>query len=322
MDLIKVADMKKGMTILGFYLVKTAAIKNSSNGNSQYGDYTIADETGEINGKIWDVAEPESCPAAGSIIKLQGLVNEYQGKLQLRIDKFRYTTSEDPVSPENLVPSAPVSGDEMFLAVDAFADRISHAGLKALVKLAMEENMERLLIWPAAVKNHHSVRSGLLYHTLSMLRVAEGIIRVYPFLRADLIYAGAILHDMAKLFELDATNTGIATDYTRDGMLLGHIVQGILWVNNAAERVGLDPKIATLVEHMLLAHHYEPEYGSPRRPMFPEAEILHYLDIIDARMYDMHKTLDDTPAGRFSERLWTLHNRQLYSMSEEESSQF
>lgn len=322
MDLNKVADMKKGMTILGFYLVKTAAVKNSSNGNSQYGDYTIADETGEINGKIWDVVEPASCPAAGSIVKLQGLVNEYQGKLQLRIDKFRYALADDPVEPSKLVPSAPISGDDMYLAVDAFADRIVNPQLKALVKLAMEENMDRLLIWPAAVKNHHSVRSGLLYHTLSMLQVAEGILKVYTFLQADLVYAGAILHDMAKMFELDATNTGVATDYTREGMLLGHIVQGILWVNQAAERVGLDPKIATLVEHMLLAHHYEPEYGSPRRPMFPEAEILHYLDIIDARMYDMHKTLDDTPGGRFSERLWTLHNRQLYSMTDEELQQF
>jgi 3'-5' exoribonuclease len=318
MDLVKVSDMKKGMMITGFYLVKTAAIKNSSNGNTQYGDYTLADETGEINGKIWDVAEPESCPQGGSIIKLQGLVNEYQGKLQVRIDKFRDAVPDDPIDPTKLVPAAPVSGDDMYLAVDAFADRIKGEKLRELVKLAMEEHLNNLLIWPAAVKNHHSVRSGLLYHTLTMLQVAEGILKVYTFLESDLVYAGVILHDMAKLYELDATNTGIATDYTRDGMLLGHIVQGIVWVQKAAERIGLDPRVATLLEHMILAHHYEPEYGSPRRPMFPEAEILHYLDIMDARMFDMHKALGDTAGGKFSERLWTLHNRQLYSLTEEE----
>jgi 3'-5' exoribonuclease len=318
MDFTKIIDMKKGMTVTGFYLVKSASIKNSSNGNSQYGDYTLADETAEINGKIWDVAEPESCPKAGSIVKAQGLVNEYQGKLQLRIDKFRDATPEDPIDPSSLVPAAPRSGDDMYLAVDAYADRIANAGLRALVKLALEENMERLLIWPAAVKNHHSVRSGLLYHTLTMLDAAECLMKVYPYLRADLVYAGAILHDIAKLYELDSTNTGIATDYTRDGMLLGHIVQGILWVEKAAERVDLDRNLTSLVQHMLLAHHYEPEYGSPRRPMFPEAELLHYLDIIDARLYDMRKALDETQPGRFSERLWTLHNRQLYATTQEE----
>lgn len=320
MDFTKIIDMKKGMTITGFYLVKSAAVKNSSNGNSQYGDYTLCDETSDINGKIWDVAEPESCPKAGSIIKVQGLVNEYQGKLQLRIDKFRDAEASDPIDPSKLVPAAPRSGDDMYLAVDAFADRISNGKLRQLVKLALEENMDNLLIWPAAVKNHHSIRSGLLYHTLTMLEAADGLMKVYPFLRSDLVIAGAILHDIAKLFELDSTNTGIATDYTRDGMLLGHIVQGIIWVEKASERIGMDKNLTSLIQHMLLAHHYEPEYGSPRRPMFPEAELLHYLDIIDARLFDMHKAIGETAPGKFSERLWTLHNRQLYSMTDEEGA--
>ena len=121
------------------------------------------------------------------------------------------------------------------------------------------------------------------------------------------------------IFAVSAFFTGIAGDYTRDGMLLGHIVQGIHYVQKVAERVGLDENLTTLIQHMLLAHHYEPEYGSPRRPMFPEAEVLHFLDILDARLYDMHKALDETQPGRFSEKLWTLHNRQLYSMTEDES---
>jgi 3'-5' exoribonuclease len=318
MDLIKIADMKKGMTVTGFYLVKSAVIKNSSSGNSQYGDYTLADDTGEVNGKIWDVAEPESCPQAGSIIKAQGLVNEYQGRLQFRIDKFRDATPEDPIDPAALVPAAPVGGDDLYLAVDAFADKIGNAQLKKLAKAALEEHMESLLIWPAAVKNHHSVRSGLLWHTLTMLRAAEGLMKVYDFLNADLLYTGIILHDIAKVYELDSANTGIATDYTREGLLLGHIVQGILWVERASERIGMDHGLMTLVEHMLLAHHYEPEYGSPRRPMFPEAELLHYLDILDAHMFDMRKALGDTEPGKFSERLWTLHNRQLYRFTDGE----
>ena len=318
MDLTKIGDMKKGLTFTGFFLIKTAAIKNSSNSTSQYGDYTLADDTGEINAKLWDVAEPESCPQAGNVVKIQGMVNEYQGKLQVRIDRFRDAVPSDPINPSELVPAAPMSGEDLFAAVWQYAGRIRHEKLMELIMTVLEENKERLLIWPAAVRNHHSIRSGLLYHTLTMLRTADGILKVYTYLQSDLIYAGAILHDLAKLFELSSANTGIATDYTRDGMLLGHIVQGILYVEKTAQRIGLDPKVTTLLQHMLLAHHYEPEYGSPRRPMFPEAEILHYLDIIDARMFDMHKALDDTKEGAFSEKLWTLHNRQLYRISGEE----
>jgi 3'-5' exoribonuclease len=318
MDFVKVRDLKKGMSVTGFYLVKTAVVKNSSTGNSQYGDYTLADETGEINGKIWDVAEPELCPKAGNIIKVQGLVNEYQGRLQFRMDKFRDAQASDPIDPSTMVPAAPMGGQQMFDAVMEYAMKIGQEQLCMLVMTALEEHQEKLLIWPAAVKNHHSIRSGLLYHTLTMLRNGEGMIKVYDFLQSDLIYAGAILHDIAKLYELNSTNTGIATDYSRDGMLLGHIIQGILYVEKTAEKVGLEPSVTTLLQHMLLSHHYEPEYGSPRRPMFPEAEILHYLDIIDSRMYDMQKALDATAPGEFSERLWTLHNRQLYHMTEEE----
>jgi 3'-5' exoribonuclease len=320
MDLVKIRELKKGMTVTGFYLVKTAVIKNSASGNSQYGDYTLADETGEINGKIWDVAEPELCPQAGSIIKVQGLVNEYQGKLQFRMDKFREANASDPIEPDKLVPSAPQGGQQMIDAVTEYAMRIKHEKLCLLVLQALEEHREKLLIWPAAVKNHHSIRSGLLYHTLTMLRNGEGMAQVYDFLNTDLIFAGAILHDIAKLYELSATNTGIATEYTRDGLLLGHIVQGILYVEKLAEKVELEPAMTTLLQHMLLSHHYEPEYGSPRRPMFPEAEILHYLDIIDSRMFDMQKALEATEEGGFSERLWTLHNRQLYHITEEEQA--
>ena len=318
MDFVKINQLKNGMSAIGFYLVKTAAVKMSASGKSQYGDYTLADETGEINAKIWDVAEPELCPKAGSIIKVQGLANEYQGRLQFRIDKFRDAAAGDPVDPAALVPSAPQSGEELYDAVTGYATRIGQEKLALLVLQALEENRERLLVWPAAVKNHHSVRAGLLYHTHTMLRNGEAMMQVYEFLRADYVYAGAILHDIAKLFELDATPTGIATEYTREGMLLGHIIQGILYVEKLAAKVELDPAVTTLLQHMLLSHHYEPEYGSPRRPMFPEAEILHYLDIIDSRMYDMRKALDTVAPGGFTERLWTLHNRQLYHLTDQE----
>ena len=138
------------------------------------------------------------------------------------------------------------------------------------------------------------------------------MLAVYPFLRRDLLFAGVIIHDLAKTEELDAKNTGIATQYTREGALLGHITQGIVLVDRLGRRLGTDTERITLLEHMILSHHYEPEFGSPKRPMFPEAEVLHYLDILDARMYDFQKIEESLKPGEFSEPVWLLQNRKLY----------
>jgi len=101
-------------------------------------------------------------------------------------------------------------------------------------------------------------------------------------------------------------------DYSTRGMLLGHIAQGVAYLEKIGGELGTDPEILMMLQHMMLSHHYEPEYGSPRRPMFPEAEILHYLDMIDTRMYDMQKALEGVPPGSFTDKMWTLHNRKLY----------
>ncbi|MDD4797111.1 MAG: OB-fold nucleic acid binding domain-containing protein [Eubacteriales bacterium] len=319
--MLKIIDFKNALPVTGFFLVKTAAVKASSNGKSMYGDYTLADETGEINAKIWDVSDAANCPQAGAVIKAQGVVNEWQGRLQLRIDRFRPATQDDPVDMAQLVPAAPLEPVVMLRTIEKYVEKIENQEIHALVTHMLGIHQEQLLIWPAAVKNHHSIRAGLLYHTSTMLKLAEGMIKVYPFLRKDLLYAGAVLHDLAKMVELNATNTGIATEYSRDGQLLGHIVQGIVEIDRVGRQLGISQHTMTLLQHMLLAHHYEPEFGSPRRPMFPEAEALHYLDIIDARMYDMTKALEMTPEGGFSERLWTLHNRQLYHVPQDLSGE-
>lgn len=308
---VTVAALKKGMTAIGFYLVKNMAIKVSAN-NKMYGDYTLADQTGEINAKLWDVSDPEACPQVGAFLKVQGLVTEWQGHLQFRMDRFREAREDDPVKMGDLVPSAPEEPEDMLAELDAYAARIQHEGIRAIAQAVLEEKRAELEYYPAAVKNHHSIRAGLAYHTLSMLRLSDGIMQVYDFLNPDLLYCGIILHDMAKTVEIEAGVTGVGTKYSTEGMLLGHIVQGITWVDRVGRDLGVDEEVVMMLEHMILSHHYEPEYGSPRRPMFPEGEVLHYLDMLDARMYDMHKALSSLQGGEFSENIWTLDNRKLY----------
>ena len=308
----KIADFSRDQIVTGFFLVKNFTLKTSPKNNRQYGDYQLADQTGEINAKLWEVADAAACPDVGSFIKVHGLVTEYQGKLQLRIDRMRLIDENDPVDMRAMVPSAPEDSKSMGEELQGYVESIKDQDLHELVAAYVAEVEGQLPYYPAALRNHHSIRSGLLYHTLSMLRMADGVLAVYPFLRRDILIAGVIIHDLAKVEEMDARNTGIATQYTREGAMLGHITQGIVQVDRLGQRLGTNPELVTMLEHMILAHHYEPEFGSPKRPMFPEAEVLHYLDILDARMYDFQKIDEGLKPGEFSEVIWLLQNRKLY----------
>ena len=315
-----IAEFRNDQIVTGFYLVKNKTIKTSPKNNKQYGDYQLADQSGEINAKLWEVEDAAACPDVGSFLKIQGYVTEYQGKLQLRIDRMRPVTDADPVDMRTIVPSAPEDGKAMVEELRSALDRIVNPEIKRLVTAYVEEIGQMLVYYPAALRNHHSIRAGLAYHTLSMLRVADGILKVYPFLNADLVIAGVIVHDLAKTDELDAEVTGIARQYTREGQLLGHITQGVVRIDRLAQKLGIDPEVAVMMEHMVLAHHYEPEYGSPKRPMFPEAEVLHYLDILDARMYDFRKVEEGLKPGEFSDAVFLLQNRKLYKPTWDEGS--
>ena len=313
-DIKKISELNKGDAAIIYCIVQNMNIKVSSN-NKQYGDYTLSDATGEINGKLWDISDENECPQPGELIKVKGLVTEWQGALQFRIDKFRPIEEGDDVDISEMVPSAPFPPEEMLETIKVFLKKIKNDSIRKLTVELLREYAEYLPLHPAALHNHHAIRSGLLYHTTTMLKAAEGLLGIYVNLDSDLVYAGVILHDICKTVEINASSAGIATDYSRDGLLLGHIVQGIVAIGKAGDKVGCDDETTAMMQHILLSHHYEPEFGSPRRPMFPEAELVHYLDMIDTRMYDMEKGLSGVEEGEFSQPIWTLHKRRLYKKS-------
>ena len=144
-----------------------------------------------------------------------------------------------------------------------------------------------------------------------MLNTAEHIIAAYPFLKGDLLRAGVILHDLSKIDEMKSDELGNVTDYTREGLLIGHLVRGVAKLAEAARNVGVTGEIVVLLEHMIISHHGIPEYGSPKPPMFPEAEVLNWIDTLDARMNEMEGIMARVPAGAFSEKIWSL-DRRLY----------
>ena len=311
MEQKKLSQLTGGEAFEGFVLIKALALKTGQTGKN-YIDLTVCDDSSSMNAKIWDYNDHYAQFTVNSLVKVRGNVVVWQNTMQLRIERIRFATEADPVSINDFVPSAPFTGESMLADVLMYADRIENNDIRAIVHYVLEKYRDRLLYWPAAMANHHSIRSGLLYHTLTMLKSGEALCGVYTHLNPDWVYGGVILHDIEKVNELNAGELGLVSDYTRDGLLLGHIVQCTLTIAEAGKTVNADPEIVVLLQHMITAHHYEPEFGSPKRPMFPEAELLHYLDIIDARMYDFTKALEETAEGGFTEKQWLLHNRRLY----------
>lgn len=296
----------------GFCLVRSVQKKLSAR-KTTYLDMTLADSDGEMVAKLWDYQPDEHDEIqAGKLVKVRGTIQLWQGKEQMRVEKIRLADSMDNVSIADFVPCTPHDGEWMFDEILAVTESWQDADLKAIVRHLLMQNKERLVQWPAAVSMHHAAVGGLLHHTLSMLRVAGTVCRVYTFLDRSLLEAGVMLHDIAKTLEIATDETGLATEYTAEGMLLGHLSMGALMIDRAAQALCTPHALTVLLQHMLISHHGEPEYGSAIRPMFPEAEMLSELDTMDARMFEMQEALKDVPAGVCSQRVWAMDNRRLY----------
>ena len=310
-----IKDLRKDQEVVEFFMVKACAVKTGSNGK-QYLDITLGDKTGELSGKKWDVSDGEY-PALveikeKEIVKVKAVITEWAGQLQFRVQRIRKANDQDGMVIGDFVKAAPEDPQEMYDYIFGAASALKDEELRALALRILTENRERLLYYPAASKNHHAQLGGLLYHTKRMLMTGQRVCEVYTNLNPDLVLIGVILHDMEKLNEIEADVDGIASGYSFEGQMLGHLIQGVKTVDRMALEMGMDREKALMLEHMILAHHYEPEFGSPKKPLFPEAEVLHYLDILDARMFDMQTALEATQPGEFSDRVWTLDNRKLY----------
>lgn len=301
-------------TTEGFCLVKSAAVRTDVKG-TEYLDMVLADSEGECVAKLWNYSRvTHGSYDANDIIKVRGTVQVWKDTEQFKIDRIRLATPEDDVDMGGIIPTAPFDPQTMYDELYNTAAEFRDEELRRIVQYMLRENREQLLIYPAGVKLHHATRGGLLHHTVSVLKLAKRIAELYPSLHKDLLFAGAILHDIGKLRELDADTLGIAGAYTNEGQLLGHINMGMAMIAAAAEITMIEPKTAMLLEHMILSHHGKPEFGSPRLPMFPEAEVLSVCDLLDSKMYEMDAALDGVSKDGFSERLWALDNRQLYKI--------
>ena len=296
----------------GFAVIKHCEVKSAKNG-STYLDLTLSDKEGEIFAKIWDYTPSLTNKIeADMLVKVRGKLQKYRDNDQLIIDRIREAVDSDNVSLDDYVKSADYKGEDMFDAIIKIVSEFKDEDLKKLVLYLLKENREKLVCFPAAFKLHHAIRGGLMMHTLSIVRLCEGVCGVYPFVNRELLISGAVLHDIAKTTEFAISGTGLASGYTVEGNLIGHLVKGAMLISEAAEKLGTDKEKSLLLQHMVISHHKEPEYGAAVRPLFLEAELLSQLDMMDACVYEIMDATAGIKKGEFTNRLWALEDRKFY----------
>ena len=308
MNQTKINGLSKDQRFEGYLIVKTSEKRVNKNGDP-YLDITLSDDSQDINAKVWN--SDEVPPAPGAVLKVRALVTEYNNRLQMKIEKMREAGDEDDVDLSQLVPAAPRPSGEMFREVTDIIQEMQNPVLKAITGEMIRRAEEKILYYPAAQSMHHAERSGLLHHLTDMLAAAKSICACYPYLDRDLLLAGVIVHDLGKLDEMVANKLGSVTEYSKEGLLLGHIVTGVSDIRDAVKALGYmaEDEYPLLLAHMILSHHGIPEYGSPKPPMFPEAEVLNWLDLLDSRLNEMRSAISRTRPGAFSDKVFALDRR-------------
>lgn len=301
--------------VVDFFMVKSFMLKTGKS-MKEYLDINLGDSTGEFNAKKWTVTAQDKAMLeslkTGSIIKIKGLVTEFNGSKQVRIEQMRMPVAGDPVDMSDYIKAAPEDSEDMYDYIIRTIESFEDEDLKRLCLSFYEGNKERLMYYPAAMRNHHAEYGGLLYHVKRMLMSGERLCEVYTNISRDLLLAGVVLHDIEKLNEILSDENGVSPGYSTRGQLLGHLVMGVASIEERAKELGVPEEKALMLEHMSLSHHYEPDFGSPKKPVFPEAELLHYLDMMDAKMFDFEDNLRDVAPGEFSDKVFSLDNRRLY----------
>ncbi len=303
-----------------FWLIKTVEKKVNVKG-AAYLDMMLCQKDGEISAKLWDYSEPAHGEyAAGDLIKVRGTVTQFNGSDQLRVDKIRKVNENDGVDISEFVPGAEYSGEMMFGQIMNVIASVKDEQLKQLTYSLVKDSEKQMLFWPAAFKLHHAMRGGLLYHTLSIIKMAEAVCLIYPSIDRDLLMCGAVVHDICKIDEFNLSPAGLVSEYSVKGELLGHLVMGAMKIEKKASELGIDSEKAMLLQHMVISHHGEPEFGAAVRPMFLEAEILSQLDKLDATIFEINSAVSEVGDGEFTGRQWALDNRKLYNHARKQST--
>ena len=289
------------------FVVVAKQIKPKKTGEP-YLALTLGDRSGQLEAKMWDnVEEVLEAFEQDDFLKVKGLINKYKQRFQLTIHKLR-KLGDSEIEFADYLPKTTKDIDELWKTLSDFVSGFQNQYLKTLVQafMADPEIAAAYRNAPAAKTLHHAYIGGLLDHVVSLFRSCDLISRNYPQINRDLLLTGAFLHDIGKIHELTYNRS---FSYTTKGQLLGHLIIELEMLQAKLIQVpGFPEELKTLVEHLIISHHGQYDFGSPKLPMFPEALMLHYLDDLDSKMEAMraHFERESTLDGP-----WTSYNASL-----------
>jgi len=304
---IYLKDIKQGEKVASTFLVAEKNMAFSLKG-SPYLNVRLKDKTGELDGKVWDNAmELDQQFKKGDIIYIEGKAANYKNSIQISIVKIVKNAWED-VEPADYLPAAKGEVVAMFDEMLAYVEKIQTKPLQDLLQAFFrdQKTVELFQRAPAAKGFHHIYLGGLLEHTLSVVRLLEKVSEHYPTLNKDMLITGGILHDIGKIYEFSYDHI---IDYSDEGRLIGHIVMGVEMIDKKIDNIpDFPPQLALELRHIILSHHGEFEFGSPKRPKTLEALVVHYIDDLDAKFNAFQILITDSTN---TDSDWTNYNRLL-----------
>jgi len=316
-----ISEIEAGEQIDDIYMVTEPVLRSTTQG-SLYIAMFLSDKSGQVNGRMWQASEQAYKKIAkGCFIHINGRSEVYKNNLQIIVNQFSIV-DDSKVSIEDFLARTEKDTEQMFREVKQIVATIKNPQIKTLVNafLADEQLMVEFCKAPAAMKMHHNYLGGLLEHTHSMLKVAAAILPLYPQLQSDLVLGGIFLHDMGKIEEL---SYDMSFGYTDSGQLLGHITKTILMINKkanalAAKGKAIEPRIMDSLGHIVLSHHGQYEFGSPKLPATPEAFMVNYIDDLDAKVNQVTNAIDNDQGDTNWTQWHTALQRRLYRRRIEE----
>jgi 3'-5' exoribonuclease len=298
-----IREIKESDQIRGLYLAKSKKLATTKRGEP-FLMLLLADRTGDIETRVWERANQlATLFNEGDILQVEGKADLYRNQVQLVLTDLK--RAEDQIDPSLFMESSPRPTAEMVSVLKHILNRIENRHLKVLVDrfLSDRQFMEAFRQAPAAKNFHHAYLGGLLEHTLSVCEIACSVAEKYPELDCDMLLTGAFLHDIGKIREF---KTGFNIEYTDEGRLVGHLVMGVTMVEEKVQTIKKFPQdLALRLTHLMLSHHGQFEFGSPKRPKFLEALVLNLIDDLDAKIKGIGRFLEKDP----KEGSWTDYNR-------------
>jgi 3'-5' exoribonuclease len=298
---------QENKVVTSSFVVVTKQVKPKKTGEP-YLALTLGDRTGQLEAKMWDnVEEVLDAFEQDDFLKIKGLINKYKNRFQLTIHKLR-RMGDSEIDFADYLPKTTKNIDELWQTLAEYVASFQNPHLKALIEgfMADPEIAQAYRNAPAAKTLHHAYIGGLLDHVVSLFRSCDLVCRNYPQINRDLVLAGAFLHDIGKIHELTYNRS---FSYTTRGQLLGHMIIELEMLQAKLALVpDFPPELKTLLEHLIISHHGQYEFGSPKLPMFPEALLLHYMDDLDSKMESM-RALFERESDQ--ENPWTGYNPSL-----------